>query len=139
MHLKIDTLLDAFEFVSADSPFEDEAYLCLEAGTIHYHSELCDLEEALPEDIDNTEKYIAIPHKNDLELGKRLALRFVAHALPDALDDAYDMFRRKGAYSRFRALLERRNVLEQWYAHEEEAKKEALRGWCEANGIEIAG
>lgn len=101
--VKFDELLGAFEFVSAGQPMEHEAYLCIGTGVIHYHSELVDLEDPLPDDIDDPEMYIAIPHKNDLELGKRLALRFADEFLPDAVDDAYDIFRRRGAYARFKS------------------------------------
>jgi hypothetical protein len=69
MTVKFDDLLEAFEFVSADQPMENEAYLCVETGVIHYHSEFGDEEEdPLPDDIEDSAKYIAIPHKNDLDL-----------------------------------------------------------------------
>jgi len=139
MAVKFDELLDAFDFVSDGQPFEHDAYLCLETGVIHYHSDLVDLEEALPDDIDTPGKYIAIPHKNDLDLGKRLALRFADDLLPGSLDDVYDIFRHKGAYGRFKSLLENRGMLQQWYEFEEKSRKEALRQWCEESGIEIHG
>lgn len=137
--LKFDDLLDAFEFVSAGQPMEHEAYLCVGTGVIHYHSELGDDEEPLPDDIEDSEKYIAIPHKNDLDLGKRLALRFADEFLPDVVDEVYDIFRRRGAYGRFKNLLERRGVLQQWYEYEEKSRKEALRQWCKDSGIELHG
>lgn len=84
-------------------------------------------------------KYIAIPHKNDLELGKRLVLRFADEFLPDVLDEVYDIFRRRGAYGRFKNLLERRGMLSQWYEYEEKSQKEALRRWCEDSEIELHG
>lgn len=139
MTVKFDDLLEAFELVSAGQPFENEAYLCRETGVIHFHSELTDLDDALPDDVDTSEKYVAIPHKNDLELGKRLALRFADDLLPDSVDDVHDIFRHKGAYARFKRLLEHRGMLQQWYEYEESSKKAALRRWCEENGIEVQG
>jgi len=38
-----------------------------ETGKIYWHSGLSDLDEELPEDIDDAEKYVAIPHKNKKE------------------------------------------------------------------------
>jgi hypothetical protein len=137
--VKLDDLVNAFDFVSAGRLFEHEAYLSVETGVIHYCSELGGLDEELPDDIDDPEKYIAIPHKNDLDLGKRLALRFVEDLLPDEVDNAYGIFSRKGAYSRFKSLLEDRGMLQQWYEYEEKSTKQALREWCESNGIEIHG
>lgn len=137
--VKFDDLLDAFEFVSAGQPFENEAYVCVETGVIHYHSEFGELDEGLPEDIGDSEKYVAIPHNNDLDLGQRLALAFAEAELTEDVDDVYDIFRHKGAYSRFKRLLERRGKLQQWYEYEESRKKEALRQWCEESGIQING
>jgi hypothetical protein len=137
--VKFDELLEAFEFVSFGPPMEHEAYLCVETGVIHYHSELVDLEDSLPDDIDDAEKYIAIPHQNDLDLGKRLALQFAEEGLPDALNDVYEIFRHRGAYGRFKSLLERLGKLQQWYEYEKKGRKEALRLWCEESGIEIRG
>jgi hypothetical protein len=49
----------------------------------------------------------------------------------------YEIFRRKGAYSRFKDLVERRGKLQQWYEYEENRKKEALRLWSIERGIQI--
>ncbi len=137
--VKFEDLLRALEFVSAGHPMEHEAYLCRETGVIHYHSEMGDDEEAVPEDIEDAEKYVALPHKNDLDLGRRLALRFVDDRLPEVADDVRDIFRRKGAYARFKNLLEHRGVLQQWYEFEEKSMQQALRQWCEDNEIEVHG
>lgn len=129
----------AFEFVSFGRPMEHEAYLCLDTGELHWHSEIGDNEEELPEDVDDPEKYLAIPHKNDLDLGTRLVLRFAAEQLPDAYDKVEAIFSRPGAYGRLKELLDQRGMLEQWYQYEEQAQQAALRDWCEANGIEVQG
>ena len=136
---KFDALLEAFEFVSFGQPGEHEAYLCTKTGEIHWHSEYGDNEEPLPDDIEDPEKYIAIPHKNDLGLGKSLVLKYAAEFLPDALDNVREIFRRRGAYARFKDLLEHRGMLQQWYEYEATAQKYALRDWCEDRGIELHG
>jgi hypothetical protein len=51
----------------------------------------------------------------------------------------YAMFNRKGAYARYKDLLEDRDMLEKWYEYESEKQEPALRGWCESNSIEING
>ena len=126
--VKFEDLLDAFEFVSAGQPMEHEAYLCIETGVIFYHSEFGDNEEPVPDDIDDAEKYLALPHKNDLDLGMRLALRFAEEYLVDVVDDVHQLFRHKGAYGRFKNLVERHR-----------SRKEKLRHWCEDNEIEVQG
>ena len=49
------------------------------------------------------------------------------------------MFRRKGAYSNYKALLERRGLLDEWYDIENSREEQALRRWCKENEIELDG
>ena len=95
--------------------------------------------DELPEDIDDPEKYITIPHKKDLELGKALVIEFTSKYLPEELDKVYSIFRTRGAYSRYKDLLERKGFLHEWYKYENERQKAALKEWCMENGIEIKG
>ena len=118
---------------------EHEAYLCLEIGEIYWHSEYGDDEVPLPEDIDDPGKYIAIPHKDDLALGKALVLRFAEKNLPESYDRVRDIFSHSGAYGRFKDLLDDRGMLQQWYDYEEKTSEEALRRWCKDNDIETNG
>ena len=95
----------AFFYVNDTGEGENVAYLCLTTGKYHFYSEVYDEEEALPDDLEDSDDYIAVPHKNDLDLGKRLVLTFVGQALPNDLDEVDRMFRSRGAYRRFRDLL----------------------------------
>ena len=70
-----------------------------------------------------------MPHKQDLDLGNRLVFHFVEEHLPDSYESVRDIFRRKGAYSRFRDLLEQHGRVDDWYRYEERATEAALREW----------
>jgi hypothetical protein len=130
---------DAFYFVSSGSPYEHSALLSKETGQIYYASELGDSDE-LPDDVEEEpDKYIQIPHKNDLGLGKRLVLDFVAESLPDEFGTVERIFQSRGAYSRFKSLLEEKGLLEAWYKYEDSRQKEALREWCMQEKIKIGG
>jgi hypothetical protein len=131
-------LRTTFEFVSSGAQLEHNAYICVDTGEIYCHSLSAGLEEEedLPEDLETSDHYISLPHKNDLGLGRRLALTFVAQELPDEYDAVAGFFRRQGAYGRFKALLHARGMLEQWYEFENRATEEALLAWCEENGIQ---
>jgi hypothetical protein len=118
---------------------ESEAFLSKDTGAIYCHSEYSDDLDELPSDIDEGDKYLAIPHKNDLELGKRLALRFAEEFLPDDLGKVREIFSRRGAYARYKDLLEARGALSRWYDYEASAQKQALREWCSVHGVEIDG
>ena len=138
MAVKFQDISDAFEFVSFGSMYEHQAFLDKETGKVYYHSDFDDDEEELPEDIDD-EKYIAIPHKNELGLGKKLVLDFAHQYLPDEAAMIHAIFNRKGAYSKYKDFLEHRGMLEKWYEYESEKQKKALREWCESSSIEING
>jgi hypothetical protein len=135
MAVSFSDLEDAFYFVSMDQPGTHYAYLNKETGETFYQSEMRDFDE-LPEDIDD-DQYISIPHKNDLELGKGLVIEFISQYLPDELSRVHSIFSRKGAYSRYKELLERKGFLDEWYKYEKERQDEALREWCKENDIEI--
>src|SRR6516162_11956722 len=101
-----------------------------------WHSEFGDNDEELPGDIDD-EKYISIPDKRELDLGKPLVLDFAREFLSDDYDEVRHIFSRRGAYRRFKDLLVRRGALDQWEDFSDKAEEAALREWCVENGIEI--
>lgn len=138
MAVSFDDIENAFFFVSMGQMYMHNAYLCKETGEIFYNSDMVDSDE-LPEDIDDPDKYISIPHKNELDLGKALVIEFASEFLPEELNKVYSIFRRKGAYSRYKDLLESKGVLEDWYKFEDERQKAALKEWCRKNKIEIKG
>jgi uncharacterized protein len=134
-------LESAFEFVSCGYSGENRAYIARDTGSIHYRSDLAEVEDeddgVDPED-DTSDRFIAIPPKNDLDLGRALVFRFAEEALPNHDQEIYAIFRKRGAYGRFKDLLAREGMLERWYAFEAKAQERALRDWCEENGIPIA-
>jgi hypothetical protein len=133
-------LLDAFEFVSFQSDIGDnEAFICKETGKIHWRfaDPPLDEEEELPHDIEDEEKYLPVPDKRELDLGKQLVLAFAREFLPDEFDYIRDMFRRRGAYGQFKALLARKNAIDAWHDFENKAAERALREWCEENSLTL--
>jgi hypothetical protein len=64
-------ILEAFEFVSAGSTGERQAFLCRQSGKVYLYVEYSDEElSELSDDIDDREKYVQIPDKKELDLGK---------------------------------------------------------------------
>ncbi len=111
MAVNFSELLEAFEFVSSVGSGENTAHLCKATGKIYWHSDWADDVEELPDEVEDSEKYIPIPDKRELDLGKPLALKFARHYLPDDYDKVRQIFSRAGAYARFKDLLEHRRVL----------------------------
>jgi hypothetical protein len=142
MPVSFQEILDAFEFVGSGGVGEQEAVLCRRTGKIYWRSELSDLDELndeLPDGVEEDENYVAIPDRRELDLGKPLVLDFAREFLPDDFDDVRYIFSKKGAYQKFRALLIRRTALDRWRDFEAKATERALREWCELNSIEVTG
>ncbi|MCP3873706.1 MAG: hypothetical protein GY699_11190 [Desulfobacteraceae bacterium] len=138
METKFQNIELAFDYVSSAQRFMNTAYISKSTGKIYYQSEMYDSDE-LPEDIDVTDDYIEIPHKNDLDLGQHLVWQFVDIEIPDQNDKIRGFFSRRGAYSNYKSFLEEIGLLEKWYKFENNKTKEVLQEWCKNNRIEIAG
>ncbi len=134
--VKLDDLIDAYEWVSAAGSFENFAYVNKVTGEIFIQSDEAD--EEPPNDYEDASVYVAVPHKNDLGLGKSLVMQYVDEMLPERSEDVWEFFRRRGAYSRFKDLLERNGILNAWYQYETRAIEQALRKWSLENGLQLA-
>lgn len=105
--VNLEDLDSALEWVSTDY-VENLAYVCRDTGKIYWISGepgVLDEEDEIPDDIEDPDKYVLVPDKRDLDLGSQLVFDFTARYLPQHYDDVRDMFRRKGAYGRFKGLL----------------------------------
>jgi len=87
MPVDFEELLTAVEAVSSGGGYgEHEAFVCRQTGKIYWRfddSDLNEFDEELPDDIEDEEKYILIPNRNTLDLGKPLVLRFARECLPN--------------------------------------------------------
>lgn len=134
--IKYDDLEMALEFSSSGEEFGSSAYIDSESGQIYYVSDMMD--EEYPEDIKENEKYLMVPHKRELGLGKSLAIEFTEEYLPGKIATIHRIFSSKGAYSAFKEILEDTELLEKWYEYEKEATREALLEWSAEVGIRVS-
>lgn len=138
MHsINLDELRNAFEFLSSGPSSQNFAYMCMDTGIIYWKSNVMDLEEEIPADLETSDRYIAVPHKNDLQLGQNLALSFIDQEIPHEYNFVASLFRKRGAYRRFKELLQSVGLLEKWFAFEANASDIALQNWCNENNIEL--
>jgi hypothetical protein len=136
----LNDLESAMDWVSTDY-VENLAYVCRTSGKIYWISGepgVLDEEDEIPDDIDDPDKYVPVPDKRDLDLGSRLVFDFTMQYLPQHYDEVRDMFRRKGAYGRFKGLLERHDKMQTWYSFSEERTSEALEAWCKEERLDPA-
>ena len=130
MPVSIADITSAFEFANTSGSIgEFVAFVCKRTGKVYYRTDFSDDEE----------KYVALPDKRELGLGKPMVLDFAREFLPDDFDDVRYFFSKRGAYPKFKALLARRGAIDRWHAFEAKATEQALRDWCALHEIEIVG
>jgi hypothetical protein len=107
MPVSIGDITEAFEFANTGGNMgEFLAFVCKRTGKIRYQTDFPDaaeMNDELPDDINDEEKYVALPDKRELGLGKPLVLDFARQFLPDDFDDVRYFFSRRGAYPKFKA------------------------------------
>jgi hypothetical protein len=136
--VSFDELLTAFEmgnFMTFDGV---RPSIDLDAGKIHVGSDDFEIGDDDETEVEEDGDLLPLPSKYDLNLGKQLVFAFADPHMSEAdADKVYSFFTRKGGYRRFKDFLDRRSMLETWYEFEDAATKEALRAWCEENGITL--
>jgi hypothetical protein len=134
--VRLSELVNALMFLGRD--YEHAAYVSLDTGEVHIAvDEEMWGEFPVPDDLETSDRYLRLPDKRELGLDRRLALAFIEAAAPDDYDRVRGYFSRRGAYARFKNLLEFRNLLDRWYAYEQEAEADALRAWCAENDLTV--
>lgn len=131
---------NAFLFVNSCSYGINTALICRDTGRILWRSDMSgedEIEEAEEAGTLNWDETVEMPHKNDLDLGQKLIFTFIKKELPNEYDRVREIFRRKGAYSRYKNLLLRCGKLDEWHAFENQREKESLLEWCKENGIRL--
>lgn len=130
-------LLEAFDWVSANVPFENAAYISRASGRIYWVGDGVEESDDFPENIEDGSQYIAVLHKQDLGLGKGLALRFTEGHIQAESAQVQAYFSRPGAYGRFKHLLEHHGLLDLWYKYESSEIESTLEAWAASNGFVV--
>ncbi len=136
MPVKWSDIEDAFDFRSSEE--SATAFVNTKTGETFLRSDLAGIDE-LPEDAEDSDDYLELPSRRDLELGTRLVMAFARDELPEHYDEIDGIFSRKGAYRRLKDFLERIGRLQAWYDYEEAATEKAVREWCAEQGIDLQG
>lgn len=124
-------------YESCNGSGEMSAYVSKKTGEVVYDCEPITGEPCPVEDIDCHEDYIHVPDQMDLNLGTNLVWQFIAEQIPGLEPKVREMFRSRGAYRRWKVFLDQNDLLDNWYAFEEDAKQKALHTWCTFNKIPL--
>lgn len=132
----LDDLALAVRWVADGMALDHEAWVERSTGVVRMYSpDQAALCGPMPTNAGGHADCVPVPDRRELGLGTELVFDFARDEMPDAVDAVRAVFRRKGAYGRFRDMLERQGLLERWYAYEEAREMQALHEWCEAQGL----
>ncbi len=137
MAVKLKDLEDALHYSSDGVQYGATVYVNRESGELWFVSEVLGIDQELPDDLDDDARYAVVPGARDLDLGQRLVWRFVNQHAEHLYDAVAAAFSRRGAWRRYKDLLDRHGKLDAWHAYEEEQTRLALKEWCETEGIEL--
>ena len=137
MEIEFAKIAEAFEFVCAGQISSHSAVIDTTTGDILFQSDSGELNE-FPEDVDD-ERYIFVPTRHELHLGRPLVMSFIEEHIPGSYREVEALFGHKGAYSRFKDFLDLRNQLDHWHEYQDRETEKALREWCEGMGISLRG
>jgi hypothetical protein len=135
--VKYDDLEMAYSFVSDTYDIDAAAYVSRKTGEIFWESSELGDEFEVPDDIGDSRLYAMVPDKRELDLGIRLVFQFVERHIPEHCDRASNIFRRRGAYGRYKDFLYDHGKLEAWYTFENVATERVLREWAEDEGFKV--
>ena len=138
MAIDLDELRLAYELQNQVHDLDDGSWLDLEAGTLITHiGENPDLFPPLPADIETNPRYVPLPTRQELNLGRELALDFMAERRPDEVRWTRETLGRRGGWHRFKNHLEDIGLIRDWYDYQEQHTLQALKAWCESQGVEV--
>lgn len=135
--VKYDDLELAYSFASDTCDIESTAWICRKTGKIYWESSDLDDEFEVPHDVGDCSLYASVPDQQELGLGTRLVFRFVKSKIPAHYDRVSSIFRRRGAYGRYKDFLQDQGLLEEWYEFENSTTENALRIWAEGEGFVV--
>ena len=119
-----------------DLPFSDiPVYVSRETGVVVWDDEPYSGEPCPIKDIDEDPDYICVPSKQEFRLGLALVFKFARERFPEEEGAVERIFKKKGAYSRFKDFLDRKDSLEEWYDFEEKERRRVIVNWCEREGV----
>ncbi len=138
MHpLDRDDLHLAVEFVTGAGSYGVEAYIDLRSGAILYGGS--GAEEPLPKGIHNKKRYLRVPTRKELGLGRDDALAFTEQHTPQLMERAEYIFNAAGAFDRFKHLMREHGLLDAWYAYQDQRLWEELEAWAEMHDLRLSG
>ena len=128
----------AFAMADSGTPGDTVVFVSRSTGRSFVRSEANGIDE-VPPGSDHSSDLVPLPRRENLGLGRELALEFVDTEAPDMRASTEAIFGEGDGLSAFKALMGEIGHLEGWYDFEAERVTRALRDWCAREGVPIEG
>ena len=151
MKVKIDDIIDAVEFDSdmtesyLNTKMEQVCtYTYEELQAAEENEDLSDSAEWYVEAVsrakqylENQDDYLPLPEKYDFN-EYRIIEKFISNvAVPKQSEILSQAIQGKGAFRRFKDMLEKLELVDQWYKFREQKLREFVELWCKENKIDF--
>jgi hypothetical protein len=83
----------------------------------------------------NEKDYLGLPTKDDLDEYLLMEKFSLSLEDPETSENLYGDIKGRGAFRRFKDVLHRLNLTNEWYAYREAAVRQTAIDWCELNEI----
>lgn len=150
MKVKLSAVLEAIELQTNETDY----YFCTETGEVimitleqmniaergdsleRYPEWLQEQVQLAEKVLENEDLFIPLPSRyevNEYEIMESFALSIESQRVSDII---YDALRGKGAFRRFKDLVERHNLIDQWYQYRDNAYGKIAIDWCQSHGLD---
>jgi hypothetical protein len=123
---------------ASGAPTECSAVIDRHTGRIYRFPDAFGGDECA-DDIDAEAKYSSVSDKYALDLGNTFVFEFARKQPRSDCGKLRDIFRRSGTYSRINALLDQRQLRDEWHNFENSETRAAPFSWGADHNIEIVG
>ena len=127
--------LDAIDFVNSGHYGDNVAAYRKDTGQLLFRT--VGVEDQIGPVPVSDPDYVFMPRKDELHLGRDIVMQFVAEYLPRERGHVDWLFRKEGAFGRFKGYLDEKGLLEKWYEFSERQEEKMLRRWCAQNGLKL--
>ena len=151
MKVKIDDIIDAVDFDSDMSEsflntkteqvcmFTDEELRAAENDVDLSDSAewYCEAVASAKHYLENPDDYLSLPEKYDFN-EYRIMEKFISRVIiPKQSEMLSQSIQGKGAFRRFKTMLERLGLLDEWYKYRGQKLREFVESWCKENEIDF--
>lgn len=138
MTIRFQDLFNAFEFVSYVDIAENAVFVDIKTEKIHYFMKMMgNYQQHYIDQLDHRYCF-RVPHNNELNLGKVLALQFCQEKKIQLQQHLLEISDEEKFHSELDRVLQALSMNDEWCNYKRAAQQNALKQWCQGKTIAIS-